>query len=220
MDELLPIFPLGTVLFPGMPLALHIFEERYREMVHDLVAGSSRRWFGVVAIKRGSEVGDTRPEMYDVGCIAVVRRVDAYPDGRYDIMTAGGPRFSLGEITTTGPYLQASVTLLREDDSPGDEVDARSARAALTAYWDVLSRVRGESAPLPLPDDDGLELAYLAASVLQVDVEEKQSLLECVTSSQRLTAVAKLLRRETGLLKHFAAVRPGDDLISGPISLN
>lgn len=75
-SELLPLFPLGTVLFPGLPLPLHIFEERYRRLVRDLLAGPGPRQFGVIAIRHGHEVGaGGATELYPVGCTAVVREV-------------------------------------------------------------------------------------------------------------------------------------------------
>src|SRR2546423_12156315 len=86
----LPLFPLGTVLFPGVPLPLHIFEERYRLLVRDLMAlpeGASRR-FGVVAIREGREVGaDGVRALYPVGCTAELRDVEEDDDGRFDLLT-------------------------------------------------------------------------------------------------------------------------------------
>lgn len=208
------------MLYPGAPLPLHVFEERYRDMVRDLVAGTDRRWFGVVAIKHGGEIGDDLPQLYDVGCIAVVRRVDAYPDGRYDIVTAGGPRFKISEVDRARSYLRATVTLLDEDYGDRAADFAGPARVALAAYWDVLCTLRGEHVELADVTDDPLELSYLAAHILQVDVAEKQALLECPTAAARITSARSLLRREAGLLKHLSAAPRGDDLTAGPFSLN
>ena len=88
----IPLFPLGTVLYPGLMLPLHIFEDRYRQLVRELVdapEGASRR-FGVVAIREGREVGsDGIKALHDIGCMAELRQVEQYEDGRYDIVTTG-----------------------------------------------------------------------------------------------------------------------------------
>ncbi|HMC71324.1 MAG TPA: LON peptidase substrate-binding domain-containing protein, partial [Mycobacteriales bacterium] len=104
MTVRLPLFPLGTVLFPGVPLPLHIFEERYLTLVRELVAlheGASRR-FGVVAIREGREVGaDSVRAFYPVGCTAELRNVEEYDDGRFDIVTVGASRFVVHELDTS-----------------------------------------------------------------------------------------------------------------------
>jgi len=115
--EPLPLFPLGhTVLFPGVVLPLHVFEERYRELVRTLVElpEGARRRFGVVAIRQGWEVGeDAVSALHDVGCAAELRRVSRYPDGRYDIVTVGTDRFRLRSVDRESrPYLVGSVEWL------------------------------------------------------------------------------------------------------------
>src|SRR5919202_3714137 len=100
MGELIPLFPLGAPLFPGIVLPLEIFEPRYRRLVADLTAlpaGSPRRVFGVVAIRQGWEVERVAPAaaLYDVGCTARLRSVRPRPDGGFRIMTVGADRFRL-----------------------------------------------------------------------------------------------------------------------------
>jgi Uncharacterized protein, similar to the N-terminal domain of Lon protease len=89
MGEMLPLFPLGAVLYPGMLLPLHIFEERYRQLVGDLLDGAEPRRFGVIAIRKGRETGiDGVRSLYEIGCTATVRRVERHEDGRFDIVTS------------------------------------------------------------------------------------------------------------------------------------
>src|SRR5438445_6447902 len=96
MSELLPLFPLSTVLFPGMRLPLHIFEERYRLLVADLAAAPEPRRFGVIAIRQGREVGaDGVTALHEVGCVAEVRQIMPHADGRFDLATVGTQRFRL-----------------------------------------------------------------------------------------------------------------------------
>src|SRR4051812_15154271 len=108
--DLIPLFPLNTVLYPGVPLPLHVFEERYRILFGELLDGGEPRRFGVVAIRRGLEVGeDEEPELHEVGCVAEVRRVERYDDGRYDVVAVGGPRFRLLGTDDTRPFLRGTV---------------------------------------------------------------------------------------------------------------
>src|SRR5919201_7035659 len=113
MAELLPLFPLGTVLYPGMVLPLHIFEERYRRLVRDLLEGPAPRTFGVIAIRHGRETGGNGvTSLYEIGCTAIIREVTPRSDGRYNLTTVGGDRFRLLSQDRSLPYLRGSVELL------------------------------------------------------------------------------------------------------------
>ncbi|MEI4277700.1 LON peptidase substrate-binding domain-containing protein [Klenkia terrae] len=124
MGELIPLFPLGSPLFPGVVLPLQIFEPRYRRLVADLVArpeGSGPRSFGVVAIRQGWEVERVAPTeaLFDVGCTAVVRAVTPQADGGYRLVTVGADRFRLLDVVVADdpPYLQAEVEWLGEEEA-------------------------------------------------------------------------------------------------------
>src|ERR1700749_3062102 len=107
MGTMLPLCPLGAVLYPGMLLPLHIFEERYRQLVRDLLDGAAPRQFGVIAIRKGRETGfDGVHALYEIGCTATLRQVDRHEDGRFDIVTVGARRFRLLAVDQTRPYLQ------------------------------------------------------------------------------------------------------------------
>src|ERR1700750_422860 len=115
MGEMLPLFPLGAVLYPGMLLPLHIFEERYRQLVGDLLDGPEPRRFGVIAIRKGRETGIYGVRsLYEIGCTATVRRVERHEDGRFDIVTVGTQRFRLVGLDQTRPYLQGQAEDLRQ----------------------------------------------------------------------------------------------------------
>jgi ATP-dependent Lon protease len=122
--EVIPLFPLGTPLFPGVVLPLHVFEPRYRRLVADLTSlptGSDARRFGVVAIRQGWEVERVAPAaaLYDVGCTAVLRAVAPQPDGGYQVVTVGADRFRLLEVLVADdpPYLRARVEWLDEEEA-------------------------------------------------------------------------------------------------------
>lgn len=109
----LPMFPLGTVLVPRMPLPLYVFEDRYRALVHDCLAGD--RTFGVVLIERGHEVGggDVR---FGIGCTARIDEAERTPDGRWGIVATGAERFRVDAWLPDDPYPQAEVTVLDDGE--------------------------------------------------------------------------------------------------------
>ncbi|MCW2701503.1 MAG: Peptidase lon domain protein [Blastococcus sp.] len=136
MGELIPLFPLGTPLFPGVVLPLQIFEPRYRRLVRDLTAlpgSSDRRRFGVVSIRQGWEVEQVAPAeaLYDVGCTARLHTVRPQADGGFRIVTVGGDRFRLLDVVVGDepPYLQGEVEWLADEEA-ADEAAGDSAGTA------------------------------------------------------------------------------------------
>ncbi|WP_104525253.1 LON peptidase substrate-binding domain-containing protein [Blastococcus atacamensis] len=124
MGELIPLFPLGQPLFPGVVLPLQIFEPRYRRLMRDLLSlpeHDDRRFFGVVAIRQGWEVERVAPAaaLYDIGCVARLQRVQPQRDGGFRIVTVGGERFRLLDVVVgeDPPYLQAEVEWLAEEEA-------------------------------------------------------------------------------------------------------
>ena len=213
MADELPLFPLGhTVLFPGVLLPLHVFEERYRELVRTLVARDipGPRRFGVVAIRQGWEVGaEAARALHGVGCAAELRQVSRYPDGRFDLVTVGSDRFRLLDVDRTSrPYLVGRVRWL-PPDPPADEEGqllAAGVRALFGEYAAAaaaLQRVELELPPLP---DDPSVLSYLVASSAVLTLEDRQGLLEADTAAARLRTELRLLKRETTMLRRLRAL--------------
>ncbi len=127
MSELLPLFPLSTVLFPGMRLPLHIFEERYRLLAAHLRAQPEPRRFGVIAIRQGREVGaDGITALHEVGCVAAVRQITPHADGRFDLATVGTERFRLLRVDDSLPYFQGEVEPLKDETAPARRRRKRS----------------------------------------------------------------------------------------------
>jgi Lon protease-like protein len=202
---LLPLFPLGTVLFPGALLPLHVFEPRYRVLVEDLLAAPEPRRFAIVAIREGHEVGaDALRATYDVGCVAEVVEVQPAADRRYALLVLGGPRCRLLELDRARPYLQAEVELL--DEPTGDDAAlataAARARDAFAAYHRILPRGEG---PADLPGD-ATALSYALAARLLVALPERQALLAAADTERRLRAAAELLTREVAVMRDLRAV--------------
>jgi uncharacterized protein len=213
MSEPLPLFPLGTVLYPGLLLPLHIFEERYRQLVRDLLAGPEPGQFGVIAIRKGRETGvDGVSALYEIGCIAALRQVREHSDGRFDLVTAGTQRFRLLSLEHGRPYLRGQVDLMPEDT--GDKAVAGAAvQAVRRAFGDYLvalaARGAGEVTTRELPDEP-IALSYLVAASMVVDLPVQQALLAEPDALRRLQAERELLTRETAMLRTFtSAPAPG-----------
>src|SRR6185437_16245375 len=223
VTETLPLFPLGTVLYPGLVLPLNIFEERYRQLVRDLLDGPEPRRFGVIAIREGRETGiNGVSALYDVGCLAAVRDVTELPDGRYELITVGIDRFKLhGLDEESKPYLRGEVELL--DEQVGDETETKLAVAAVQrgfrGYLDVLE-TKG-SAKISVPDlpDEPVLLSYLVAASVIIDLPERQGLLAQPSALRRLRSERALLAKETAILRELGST-PAPDLRSSPYSQN
>ncbi len=196
----LPLFPLHLVLFPGRPLPLHVFEERYRRMLADCLSGDRR--FGVVAIRSGCEVGDV-PEIYDIGTVAEIESVTTLADGRSDITTRGVQRFRVRELLGEAPYLRAVIELLDDVALNGEGEGTCELRELLYPYLASLGAPQELLSCLP---EEPERLAYLAAAAMQVDVADAQRLLELDRTDERLEATLQMLRRETRLMRHLGAV--------------
>ena len=214
----LPIFPLATVLVPGLVLPLHVFEPRYRELVERLMAlpeGATRQ-FGVIALRNGSQAGDTPTQLHAVGCTAELREVTPYADGRFDIVSVGETRFRLtGFDPDAGtPYHTGIVEFLPESDGEGD-VERLSARVT-QLFADYRRTLGVEVTALP---DDPQVVSYLVAAAVVLHLPQRQALLEQPTTTERLRAERDLLRREVALVKAFRSL-PGVELTKGTVSSN
>jgi uncharacterized protein len=217
VPERIPLFPLGTVLYPGLVLPLHVFEDRYRLLLDRLLAlpEDDDRAFGVVAIRLGRESGvDGVTALHEVGCSAVVRAVEPYEDGRSDIVTAGGRRFRLLGVDTSEPYLQGDVEWLDEPVGDAAPVLGRSVAARYLDYRSVL----GARSDEPLPGDPGT-LSYLVAATMVLDLADQQALLAAPDAASRLQLELDLLRREGALLRQLPSL-PGIEYARQPAQPN
>jgi Lon protease-like protein len=216
----LPLFPLGTVLFPGLLLPLHVFEDRYRALVRDLVkAPEEARGFGVVAIREGREVGDGGiRSLHPVGCLADLRQVESHPDGRFDIVATGARRFRIDSVDATSqPYLQAEIEYLDEPDGDAAEVLARTVAMLWGAYRQALTGRRPEDTD-ELPDEP-VVLSYLVAAATILDLNDKQRLLEEPDTTSRLRRELAILRREAIVLRLLPSL-PAVELTRTAVSPN
>jgi uncharacterized protein len=222
MSERIPLFPLGTVLYPGLVLPLHIFEERYRQLVSDLLETPEPRRFGVIAIRKGRETGvDGITALHEIGCTATVRRLEPREDGRFDLVTIGTQRFRLLDLDHSRPYLQGWAELLTDDI--GDEAAAGLAAGAVRdefrAYLEALAERGGTQVAAPQLPTEPATLSYLVAASMIVDLPDKQALLAEPNALRRLSAERVLLSRETRMLRTLTAT-PAPDLRYARYSVN
>ena len=222
MSESLPLFPLSTVLFPGMRLPLHIFEPRYRQLVADLLDQPEPRRFGVIAIRKGKETGvDGVAALYDVGCVATVRQVESREDGRYDLLTVGTQRFRLLGLDKSLPYLRGEIEPLPDETGEAREAAyaTRRVQEAFRGYLNMLvDRGGGVVSVADLPDEP-LLLSYIIAAAMIIDLPDRQSLLAAPDALARLKAERSLLTREIGMLRATTS-RPAPDFNYEPFSPN
>jgi len=222
MSETLPLFPLGTVLYPGLLLPLHVFEERYRQLVRDLLAGPEPRTFGVIAIREGRETGPNGiVTLYEIGCTATLRQATELDDGRYDLVTVGTQRFLLASTDDSKPYLQGEVEMLAEEvgDQTGAALAARSVQDAFRGYLGALAERGVTQVSVPDLPDDPILLSYLVAASMVIDLRDKQALLAEPDALHRLVTERMLLSRETTMLRTLTAT-PAPDLRNSPYSSN
>lgn len=201
MHEQLPIFPLNAVVFPGVRVPLHVFEDRYRSLVHHLltIPDKSLRLFGIVAIREGYEVGSHGAQsLHRVGCVVQMTSVDAYPDGRFDIEVVGRRRLRLDRVDVSGPYLVADVETLEEPKQVTEETETEAARATATfhSYREQLSELRGAEVLDGVMPRDPVYLSYSLAATCLLTLSERQALLEAGSPLDRLVMVRHALAQE------------------------
>lgn len=190
----LPLFPLPVVLFPGVPMPFHIFEERYRQMLSDVRAGNNL--FGVSYFDASASDQD-RPSIGHVGCAAEVVEVQQMPDGRSNILTVGLIRYRVESYAERDePYLVGQVSFF-EDETEDEKLLEQRAREVSELFTRIARAVRtinDERASLPdLPEAEAERLSFLVAGAMEMEAEDKQQLLELVSTAKRLQRIRDLL---------------------------
>ncbi|GHC65145.1 LON peptidase substrate-binding domain-containing protein [Streptomyces flavofungini] len=241
----LPLFPLNSVLFPGLVLPLNVFEERYRAMMRELlkVPDDEQRQFAVVAIRDGREVAPSAPGLpdqtatpeqgpaagfgddplkafHEVGCVADAATIREREDGGFEVLATGTTRVRLRSVDASGPYLVAELEPLAEQ--PGEEAGAL-AEGVLRAFRSYQKRLAGArerslSTTAELPDEPSV-VSYLVAAAAVLDTPTKQELLEAPDTASRLRDELKLLRAETAIIRNLPSL-PATELTRGTTSLN
>ncbi len=217
MTNELPLFPLNTVLFPGAPLPLHIFEERYRLMIGRCIADQTP--FGVVLILEDDRT-DTEPDVtfHRVGTAAVISEGVRLEDGRYYLVATGERRFTVEQVLRREPYVVASVAYLPPEEPPTAEMPEHELRDLYRRYWLALAAATGFQHDREQLPGDPVELSHWLSHRLQVENARKQHWLETDVVT-RLTEMSAALRAELALLPKPNAPRPPQSW-TGPGSWN
>ncbi|WP_439947874.1 LON peptidase substrate-binding domain-containing protein [Streptomyces sp. BBFR109] len=241
----LPLFPLNSVLFPGLVLPLNVFEERYRAMMRTLLKSpeDEPRRFAVVAIRDGHEVAPSAPGLPDptavpdsgpaagfgadparafhgVGCVADAATIRERADGTFEVLATGTTRVRLVSVDASGPFLTAELEELPEES--GDEAGAL-AEGVLRSFRQYQKRLAGArerslATGAKLPDEPNV-VSYLVAAAMVLDTPTKQRLLQAPDTASRLRDELRLLRAETAIIRSLPSL-PSPDLTRAPTSLN
>jgi ATP-dependent Lon protease len=192
----LPLFPLPIVLFPGVPLPLHIFEQRYRQMLTDV--RDRNGLFGLSYFDSSSSERES-PPLGHIGCVAEVTETQPLPDGRSNILTVGLIRYRIDEYVDRGdPYLVARVSFF-EDEEESKESLGESSHEVAETFTRIARAVRiinDERASLPdISDTEPQRLSFLVAAAMEIDADVKQELLELRSTSERLRRLGHMLAR-------------------------
>ena len=192
----LPLFPLPVVLFPGMPMPLHIFEDRYRQMLADVRAGNNL--FALSYFDSSSSEEDM-PSAGHVGCVAEVAETQALPDGRSNILAVGVIRYQAENYVERGDsYLVVRPSYFEDDEEDESEL-ANKSREVASLFMRVANAIRvinDERGNLPdISDTEAQKLSFLVAAAMEIELETKQDLLELRSTSERLDRLRGLLVR-------------------------
>jgi Lon protease-like protein len=204
------------VLFPGMPVRLHVFEERYLLMLQHIL--KTNRTFGVNLIRRGNEALGPLPEPFETGCTARIIEVEPAEGGEFNLTAVGDERFHILRLGAGQPYLTAFVesTPLQAHHTLDVVRGAHFLRSRVIQYLAMLAKYAGDDehpnleiqidlTNLQLPEDP-MMLIYMAAALLQIPSIEKQPLLEADTAALLLSQVQHLYRRELAVLPSLLQV--------------
>jgi Lon protease-like protein len=178
-EPLLPIFPLPLVLLPSTPLPLHIFEERYKEMIGLVLAQHDE--FGMVLAKEEGIV--------NIGCSATIENVlQRYPDGRMDILAMGRRRFIIQSIDDEKDYLRASVQFFNDEEA--DVVPPPLRQEAIAEYEKLRAISHQAVAADPRLDDP--QLSFQLGQFIE-DLNSRQALLAMRSETERLAFLVRAL---------------------------
>lgn len=190
----LPVFPLPVVLFPGVPLPLHIFEPRYRQMLLDVRGGNNL--FGVSYFDPSTATSEVPPAGH-TGCVAEVTETQVFPDGRSNILTLGVVRYRIESYVERGdPYLVAKLSYFEdeEEDEAALVVLTKEVAEAFTRIAQAVRVINDERTSLPdISNTEPQRLSFLVAAAMEIEADVKQELLELRSTFERLERLQAML---------------------------
>lgn len=190
----LPVFPLPVVLFPGVPLPLHIFEPRYRRMLQDIRV--TNNLFGVANFDPTSSALEAPPAGH-IGCVAEVTETQTFPDGRSNILTVGVVRYRIESYSERGdPYLVAKVSYFEDDEEDEATLAGLTKEVAddFTRIAQAVRTINDERTNLPdISNTEPQRLSFLVAAAMEIEADVKQELLELRSTFTRLERLRSML---------------------------
>ena len=192
----LPLFPLPVVLFPGMPMPLHIFEPRYRKMLADIRAANNL--FGLSYFDAGSS-GKEIPPTGHIGCVAEVTETQGLPDGRSNVLTVGVVRYQVDDyVDRDDPYLVVRVNFFEDEEEDSEQLhaNARDVAAMFMRVANAIRVINDERGSLPdISETEPQRLSFLVSAAMEIELDTKQELLELRSTSERLDRLRDFLAR-------------------------
>jgi ATP-dependent Lon protease len=192
----LPLFPLPVVLFPGVPMPLHIFEPKYRQMLDDIHVANNL--FGISYFDPTSSEQES-PSVGHVGCVAELSETQALPDGRSNILVVGVIRYKIDSYAERDtPYLMARVSYFEDDEEDYSLLTdcAQEVAETFTRIAQAVRTINDERANLPdISDTEPQRLSFLVAAAMEIETDLKQELLELRSTSERLRRLRGMLKR-------------------------
>ncbi len=202
----IPVFPLNTVLFPGMVLPLHIFEDRYKAMVNRCL--TEHQPFGVALIKEGNEVGGPAIP-FNVGTMAAIKSANILEDDKLDIVAIGLSRFKIERLVTTKTYLSAEVSEfpIRKGSPAAAAAMARQVRPRFLEYVELLDKAVNIRLKIEEVPEDPETVAALVAIAMQIELRDKQRIIEKELVEDMLQMEVGILAREHLILNFVMDTR-------------
>lgn len=193
LNTLLPLFPLDLVLLPGVPLPLHIFEPRYKEMIKECL--DHKNVFGIIRSKEEA--------LANIGCTAEIMNVlKKYPDGRMNILAEGKKRFEVLQVNQERAFLQADVFYLEDENEPAAASDVQK---AIRLHQEIMELAGAE--PEEIEESETAQLAYRLAGSLPFDPDFQQALLEMSSEAGRTRALVSFFERILPVLQRNAGAK-------------
>lgn len=190
---LIPLFPLDLVLLPGVPLPLHIFEPRYKEMIKECI--EQKKHFGLIR-NHGESLAT-------IGCTAEILQIlKTYPDGRMDILAEGNKRFEVLQLNQDRSFLQAEVFFLEDEEHPAASEDIAT---AVRLHGEIMQLAGAQ--PEHEEEEDSKQLAYRLAGSMPFDPDFQQALLEMNSEAERMRAIISFFERILPVLQRNARAK-------------
>lgn len=210
---IVPLFPLpNVVLFPNTPLPLYVFEERYRTMIREVIAGDGE--LIIALLRAGSESNYSSAEVHEVACLGKIESYEELEDGKYNIVVVGVQRVRITGEVHHSPYRLVEVETIEDseyNEAAAEIVSNHNQLGALFARFTELATGVKQHAIELMPQLDFESLVNMVAMTLNLSIEQKQSLLEIDDVSERCSVLIPIMQQQLEtlvLVRRFEHIKP------------